>query len=158
MFLHNTIMYTIEYTASEGYVKPDLEGGMAWIEELLSGKYKQGMNRLKKCVTPPEYCCLGVKCEIDGLFVKELEIDEGKTIISAAQVWHHMYSSGVLPDGHPWKAEWQGGMQFPKGFLLGFKENKDDTFRVISLVSELNDRGVSFVMLAHVIQAAWNCI
>lgn len=39
---------------------------MKWVRALRSGKYKQGTSRLKTtfCSETPEYCCLGVLCEI----------------------------------------------------------------------------------------------
>ena len=37
-----------------------------WLEALESGKYKQGMGRLR-CSGDNKYCCLGVLCEVAGL-------------------------------------------------------------------------------------------
>jgi len=41
-----------------------------WLENLRSGKYKQGFNTLRN--VDNEFCCLGVLCDISGL-----EIDWG---------------------------------------------------------------------------------
>ncbi len=53
---------------------PNKEALREWVRALLSGEYRQGYGRLKTLqgAQEPEYCCLGVACEI---FATRLELD-----------------------------------------------------------------------------------
>lgn len=42
----------------------NVENMRAWVAALRSGRYKQGLNRLR---TDDRFCCLGVACDISGL-------------------------------------------------------------------------------------------
>lgn len=46
-----------------------------WCAALRSGKYKQGKRRLKREVAGGgfEFCCLGVKAELDGSYIREVD-------------------------------------------------------------------------------------
>ena len=136
-------MKTFIYTAVSGYVKPDLEGGRELIYALKSGLYAK-----TKCILKDHainaYCCLGVKCDLDGYF-KKYEIHKDAT---------------VLPDFHPWNKLHGGVLYFPKGFLRSYTGsiNPDGAVNFISSIASVNDLTEDFSMVINILEAAWNCI
>jgi hypothetical protein len=40
------------------------EIAVIWVEALRSGNYAQGKFALKRCTSPPNFCCLGVLCDL----------------------------------------------------------------------------------------------
>lgn len=136
-------MKTFIYTAVAGYVKPDLKGGRKLVDALKSGKYAKTKNILKDNETNA-YCCLGVKCDLDGYF-KRYEIHGGAT---------------VLPLDHPWNKLYGGVLYFPKGFLVSWQSsiNPSGAVDFISSIASVNDLSEDFSMVINLLEAAWNCI
>ena len=134
----------IEY--SPDYVKPVLEGGLAWKEALLSGKYKKGTGRL--CYDNDgvkQYCCLGVKCEIDNnLYLKNNNYFNGNDNNTYLSSYNPFYKILGSEDG-----------TFPDGFTLRF----DNIYRTKDLLckslADLNDAVDDFETVVEVLEAAW---
>lgn len=93
----------------------------AWVAALRSGKYKQGQRALRHCDT---YCCLGVKCDLDG--EEWIPCDEG------------LFKT---EDGH---------VGMPSFAALGYWQM---TYREAQSIASLNDGGKSFAEIADWIEA-----
>lgn len=136
-------MKTFEYSARKGYVKPKLEGGRELIHALKSGLYAKAKGVLKNYEINA-YCCLGVKCDLDGLF-KNGSIH---------------YNATVLPLGHPWNGLHGGTLYFPPGFMVTVSSstNLDTTSNLVSSIADLNDITEDFSMVINLLEAAWDCV
>jgi len=99
--------FTLSISRPDHYVRPILQGGLKWQEALRSGDYKPTGNTLKRKYNNGEvsYCCLGVACEIQGIFKGDsCKADYGMST-----------SESVMPGLHPWAQSNGGTMQFPGG-------------------------------------------
>jgi len=111
-----------------------------WVEELRSGKYKQGSEYLCK---DNHYCCLGVLCEI---FTKEVALPTFKKIKEyrdGSEMVYYDNCHDVLPAD---VMEWSG-----LSTHIGEFFDPDSSDRMASL-AELNDCGYSFKKLADIIE------
>jgi hypothetical protein len=140
-------MKTFTYTSIGNYVKPKLEGGRELIDALKSGKYAKGKSMLRD--EKYNYCCLGVKCDLDGYYsygqYKVNSIHGGAT---------------VLPIGHPWIQPHGNVLYFPNGFLVNYYLSinpNEATDRVLS-IAEVNDFTEDFSMVINLLEAAWDCV
>ncbi len=111
-----------------------------WAKALTSELYEQGKTYLKQVRedSPPKYCCLGVACEVFG---KETGVEE-----------------------HPYHRFWTGAyapVSFAEsGASLGKETYLPDSMRKYLglskkseyILSELNDSGVSFTVIAKILR------
>jgi hypothetical protein len=95
-----------------------------WIDALLSGKYRQGVGKLR--TETNEYCCLGVLCDISGAGEWQKR-DKG---------WYYVVSesadNALLPTGIA--DELRDGMQSH----LSYRNDQGDSFKQI--VEFIKDR------------------
>ena len=101
----DSILPTISITFPPDYVKPPLPGGRELFDALKSGKYQKGRGQL--CYEG-EYCCLGVKCELDGLLKENRYVLE--TLIGNGDE----KNTSCLPYRHPWGNLYGSILDFPK--------------------------------------------
>jgi len=144
-------MKTFTYSALSNYVKPDLEGGRELINALKSGKYAKTKNILRDNETN-EYCCLGVKCDLDGYF---------KTDRYGQYLENSIHGGAtVLPIDHPWNKLYGGALYFPKGFLISYQStiNPDAANDIVGSIASVNDLTEDFSMVINILEAAWNCV
>lgn len=116
-----------------------------WIEELRSGKFKQGRLQL---IDGNCYCCLGVACEINQIR-KGLGEYEIKTFI-----FPHS-SSSYLPDDK-WM-ENTFGFSYDQKVVPEFEKHEDeDKVSCTGTLYDLNDFArLSFLQIADVIEACF---
>lgn len=111
-----------------------------WVEELRSGKYKQGGDFLCK---DDHYCCLGVLCEIYNREVIPTDFKTVKhSVDKEADIVYYGHSSDVLPYN---VQEWAG-------MVSDIGSYYDHTTSWQYSLSELNDGGHSFNELADIIE------
>jgi hypothetical protein len=104
-----------------------------WVDELRSGKYKQGQGYL---FNDGCYCCLGVACELYQQKVGDLEIRE---ILD-----RRLYDGeeGILPEK---VSKWLG--------LSTMEGDYFDEFRGTTTLHERNDDGDTFEEIADLIES-----
>ena len=144
-------MKTFTYTSIGNYVKPKLEGGRELINALKSGKYAKAKNILKDNQNN-SYCCLGVKCDLDGYFEAHRYGQYTENSIHGG--------AAVLPLDHPWNALYGAVLYFPDGFLLTYSSDvnpsgANDKVRSIAAVNDITE---DFRMVINILEAAWDCI
>lgn len=113
-----------------------------WLEALRSGKYKQAQNLLKhtdKNNENPEFCCLGVLCELavesNIISPSEMNIDEE---------WAYMGHSDLTP---PEVSDWAGFSDSNPEVAI------DDDLRYTLCLSDLNDTyAYDFEKIADIIE------
>jgi len=110
------------YTAEE-----QAEHRKQWAEALRSGKYEQGLGRLRD---GDKFCCLGVACDISGLGEWSKEIPKGE----------YMFMTTVLPEA---VKEWIGVQHNSPCYY------RDDKIRYLA---KDNDEGYSFNEIARFIE------
>ena len=132
-------MKTFTYTSIGNYVKPKLEGGKELVDALKSGKYAKGKNILRD--ERDNYCCLGVKCELDGYY------RENKLCLATT----------ALPADHPWIEPHGNVLYFPPGFFVRYFSS-DGEFIKLKSIAEANDVAESFSIVINILEAAWDCI
>lgn len=102
---------------------------MKWARALRSGKYTQGMNRLKAVNGGEHHCCLGVLCELSGLGEWRTNVEfKGQFTEQAYACGTFDAETGILPCE---VAAW-AGMKTTDGRIV------DGTTSAISLAN-LND-------------------
>ncbi len=134
----NSMNYTIH--TPPNYVPPDLPGGLPWVEALESGIYPQCCATLCDGVG---YCCLGVLSKIQG----RLRPDRHE--------WRDADKAGILSEHNPLTpcmSDPGGG--FPEGTEVSLDSMDGPMVRLTSL----NDNGLTFSQIAHVIRTLWNCM
>jgi hypothetical protein len=144
-------MKTFIYSALAGYVKPDLEGGRELINALKSGKYAKTKNILRDDETNT-YCCLGVKCDLDGYFNPDLYGQYVENLLHGRAT--------VLPIDHPWSKLYGCALYFPKGFLISYTStiNPDGANDIVGSIAAVNDLTEDFSMVINLLEAAWDCV
>lgn len=118
-----------------------------WLAALRSGEYKQGRNRLRTNVPgAPQYCCLGVLCELAVEAGVVDRTDPELPVSGLARVGYYGRAediSHVLPPASVVK--WAGLAQDDGAF------RPSDRSAPVTLAS-LNDRGETFEYIARVIE------
>lgn len=137
-----------------------------WIEALLSGKYEQGTMMLK---TPDgNFCCLGVKCEVDNVpsyNAKVADLDGNSKPATYTEVTHygdeHYGSYTFLPHGHEITLYDErgavlfyhnGGSGLFRGWIQGSEDENEPARRETITLPLLNDSGFTFAQIADVIR------
>lgn len=128
-----------------------------WLTALRSGEYRQGQNVLKQQHgenDTPQYCCLGVLCDIavkEGLDITVRDIHE-EDEAAEKQVWEFGTSDSLshelLPDA---VMEW-AGMDSDNPTVYDPSARAEDQLRATDIAT-LNDNGISFEDIADVIEA-----
>jgi hypothetical protein len=119
------------------YERKPLPGMNKWVEALRSGKYPQGRHALCR---EGKFCCLGVKCELEGL---------AKKIVSEDSDVVYCDTTASLPD------------QSESYYILGSNGLIPDCASVTLGVAMrltlagLNDKGATFEEIAFVIESLW---
>lgn len=111
-----------------------------WVEGLESGEYKQAQGKLRGAATDDSgdagYCCLGLKCEIDGF---DLE-----TVIPGVSEWDKDRSFPAELAGGNNSDEYTSAHLPP---LAGLSES------LRSSLAEANDEGQTFAQIAAMLRA-----
>ena len=136
-----------------------------WVEALHSGKYKQGIGKLKKIGGDSYlYCCFGVACEIYERHNGELE--KSVASFSDTQSEHIVYEdeTGEHSDFMPYiAATWFGfdSTKVPVSVDLTLHDLHYDEEEirysgnrpiVYKSLDELNDSGLDFGIIANIIE------
>ena len=111
---------------NDGFTPTPISGRDEWIAALRSGKYAQDVVALKSF---KGYCCLGVKCELEGAFV-----------------WNGVEAYGAI-------AVYKGtcGL-FSYGNLPAKAIITDARAGIIDSLAQANDYGLTFNQIATVIE------
>jgi len=120
----------MEYTAQE-----QAEHLKQWIEALRSGKYEQGMHKLR---IGDRYCCLGVACDISGL---------GKWEMANIAIPQDMY----VNTPHQYRVGDKmklATLPIPVKDWIGIWDEN-----AFELLVDANDKGVSFNQIADIIES-----
>lgn len=137
--------YTI--TIPDGYIKQPLPGKTEWGAALRSGKYKQGWTKLK---AGDSYCCLGVKCELDG---RPTQV--GRPYL-AKLVTEFDGLDAAVSAKNPLFSYLHGLGSFPGGVHVNFANDANEETGVsASDLAACNDRGLSFAQIADIIDEVW---
>lgn len=123
---------TITITLPPDYIKPPLPGGRELFDALKSGKYEKGSGQLCR---DEKYCCLGVKCELDGL----LKEDKREKYTLDDPTNPASINNAFLPDNHQWRKLYGSGLSFPGTVNLSIVY-QDDESNPSSIVA-VNDYG-----------------
>lgn len=123
------------------YIKPKLPGGKAWVNELRNGGLQQTESDLAIVQDDEQmaYCCLGVLCKLQG---RLREVDG---------VFRDDMSAYFLQEDN--ELEPIIGRQ---GYFRFGVEITVEGFDVISL-ADCNDSGLTFLQIADIIEAVWEC-
>lgn len=139
--------YTVTLTIDENHVPTKLTHKRRWIKALKSGKYKQGENMLFNGV---EYCCLGVLASLthhDQLLHGALTLTDRQLRIGT-QSLEEKYGIGSQGNIPP---TCEVTIRYPK---CSKKTHCRDTDNCDKLTM-INDFGVSFTIIAQIIDLIW---
>ena len=100
-----------------------------WVEALRSGEYSQGKNKLQDL---NGFCCLGVLCNLGEKAGISVTKRDGRL------VGNYLHSQKEI-------MEWSG-INSPIGVYVGSEKT----------VSDLNDEGKSFEVIADIIEQNWD--
>lgn len=107
-----------------------------WLPALRSGKYLQGIGRLR--TNDDKYCCLGVGCD----------------------VWNNaLWTLNENPFGDRWYYQKESGASIPFANFVGLREDAgefyikdEDGYTTDSCLAALNDEGYTFAQIADIIE------
>lgn len=117
-----------------------------WVEELRSGNWKQGRNRLG--TEDGKFCCLGVACELyirNGGELKKKILDDKSIEYSSPESdcssYFFISTTSYLPD----VVRLALGLKYAAGLLISKYRNHDS-------LEQCNDSGCKFTTIANIIE------
>lgn len=153
-------MKTLHITVADDYVKKDLPGGLEWYKAIESRQCAKCRGRLVSVIGQKKsYCCLGIKCELDGI-LNEDGFAHVKDSIHGASFDTKL----ALPRDHKWSKLFDQNMPIPEGVaitIIDDPEQGDEDVIIsnpMSSLAEINDNTDTWDWVLIAISTCWNLL